>query len=212
MCRNIPLIQLPEKWSLTADTVVHPHFWMVKVDPTKGLKHPQIHRYTALRAEYRTTNLQRFPYYSLSWVCKCSTKQFFLSLHVEVVTCQAESSFCFIKHQRFAVRQAELIGSTIRWWPKSTWNCSDVYETICISLVDWDNVRWTQIPVHTVSSTHHLGALLSGDYILFRGQFLLPVCSLIISCERLQACREQRSQTSVGVHMEHTWRTQSTDI
>lgn len=31
-------LRLPEKWSLTADTVVHPHFSMVKVDPTKGLK------------------------------------------------------------------------------------------------------------------------------------------------------------------------------
>lgn len=33
-----PLI--PEKWSFTADTVVHPHFRMVKVDPTEGLKKP----------------------------------------------------------------------------------------------------------------------------------------------------------------------------
>lgn len=29
---------LPEEWSVTADTVIHPHFKMVQVDPTKGLR------------------------------------------------------------------------------------------------------------------------------------------------------------------------------
>lgn len=29
---------LPEEWSITADTVIHPHFKMVQVDPTKGLR------------------------------------------------------------------------------------------------------------------------------------------------------------------------------
>lgn len=31
---------LPEKWSVTTDTVVHPHFEVVKIDPAKGLKTP----------------------------------------------------------------------------------------------------------------------------------------------------------------------------
>lgn len=38
LCRKL----LPEKWSITADTVVHPHLWVVKVDPTKGLRIPTI--------------------------------------------------------------------------------------------------------------------------------------------------------------------------
>lgn len=29
---------LPEEWRIAADTVVHPHFGVVKVDPTEGLK------------------------------------------------------------------------------------------------------------------------------------------------------------------------------
>lgn len=42
--------------------------------------------------------------------------------------------------------------------------------------------------------THQLSPFLSGDYILLWCQFLLPVCGLVIACERLQACRGQRSQ------------------
>lgn len=40
--------------------------------------------------------------------------------------------------------------------------------------------------------THLLSPPLSGDYILLWGEFLLPVCTLVITGERLQACREQK--------------------
>lgn len=45
---------LPEEWSITADTVVHPHFIMVEVDPTKRLRAPiktNTHQNTLLGAE-----------------------------------------------------------------------------------------------------------------------------------------------------------------
>lgn len=41
--------------------------------------------------------------------------------------------------------------------------------------------------------THLLSSFLSGDYILLWGQFFMPVCSLTVTCEGLQACTEQRS-------------------